>query len=64
MTFWAVYYVFLLLLDAGGIVFASLRVYDNVMKLGKIKKTNVLLLVLWVVAFVLAAAGAFIRIIL
>lgn len=62
--FWVVYYVCLLLLDTAGIVYSSLRSYDDVMKLGKIRKTNVLLLVLWTVAFILAVAGVFERFIL
>lgn len=60
-TFWVVYYVFLLLLDTVGIVYSSLRSYDDVMKFGKIKKTNTLLLILWGVAFTLSVIGAFIR---
>lgn len=59
--FWVVYYVCLLLLDTAGIVYSSLRSYDDVMKLGKIKKTNTLLLILWGVAFTLSVIGAFIR---
>lgn len=59
--FWIAYYVCLLLLDAAGIVYSSLRSYDDVMKLGKIRKTNVLLLVLWIVSFALAVTGTFAR---
>lgn len=60
-TFWIVYYICLLILDAAGIVSTSLKVYDDVMKIGKIRKTNVILLVLWIVAFALAAIGFSVR---
>lgn len=62
-TFWVVFYVFLLLLDTGGIVFTSLRAFDDVKKLGKIKRTNIFLLILWMIALILALIGFFGRLI-
>lgn len=59
--FWIAYYVCLLLLDAAGIVYSSLRSYDDVMKLGKIRKTNTFLLILWTIAFTLGVTGFIIR---